>query len=238
MAEQSSRISLSGTFPYNALNSEKDSHDGQQLPNQQYKLSNYIKIATFEMFGQINGEEVWTKMNTTLTNLFQEYFKLYGPTEQEVQPDDAPSFEEDNRESLMSSLIAERMRMNDCGISISPSKSELEKYLTEDNEANNSKFNILEWWKVNSSRFPVLSRLARDVLAFPISTVASESAFSTGGRILDEFRSSLTPFMVQGLICTQDWLRREIPVNNEENEELLANLEDGNTRRTSSVPPT
>ena len=35
MAEQSSRISLSGTFPYNALNSEKDSHDGQQLPDQQ-----------------------------------------------------------------------------------------------------------------------------------------------------------------------------------------------------------
>ena len=53
-------------------------------------------------------------MNTTLTNLFQEYFKLYGPTEQEVQPDDAPSFEEDSSESLMSSLIAKRMRMNDC----------------------------------------------------------------------------------------------------------------------------
>ena len=67
------------------------------------------------------------------------------------------------------------------------SKSELEKYLTEDNEANSSKFNILEWWKVNSSRFPVLSRLARDVLAFPISTVASELAFCTGGRILDDF---------------------------------------------------
>ncbi|XBI28102.1 hypothetical protein VPH35_052403 [Triticum aestivum] len=200
-----------------------------------YKLSNYIKIATFEMFGQINGEEVWTKMNTTLTNLFQEYFKLYGPTEQEVQPDDAPSFEEDSNESLMSSLIAKRMRMNDCGISISPSKSELEKYLTEDNEANSSKFNILEWWKVNSSRFPVLSRLARDVLAFPISTVASESAFSTGGRILDEFRSSLTPFMVQALICTQDWLRREIPVNNEENEELLANLEDAILQELSDL---
>jgi len=44
------------------------------------------------------------------------------------------------------------------------------------------------------------------VLAIPISTVASESAFSTCGRILDDFRSSLTPFMVEALVCTQDWL--------------------------------
>jgi len=31
----------------------------------------------------------------------------------------------------------------------------------------------------------LLSELARDVLAIPISSVASECAFSTGGRILD-----------------------------------------------------
>ncbi|KAL0434809.1 UNVERIFIED_CONTAM: putative AC transposase [Sesamum radiatum] len=42
----------------------------------------------------------------------------------------------------------------------------------------------------------------------PISTVASESAFSTGGRIIDDFRASLTPKMAQALICCQDWLRR------------------------------
>jgi hypothetical protein len=39
-----------------------------------------------------------------------------------------------------------------------------------------------------ASRYQVLSKMARDVLAVPISTVASESVFSTGGRILDPFK--------------------------------------------------
>ena len=42
------------------------------------------------------------------------------------------------------------------------------------------KFEILGWWKANSNRYQVLSKMARDVLAVPISTVASESAFNTG----------------------------------------------------------
>ncbi|KAE8654516.1 hypothetical protein F3Y22_tig00117048pilonHSYRG00553 [Hibiscus syriacus] len=61
---------------------------------------------------------------------------------------------------------------------------------------------------VNSPRFPVLSNMAKDVLAIPLSTVASESAFSTGGRVLDQFRSSLTPKMVQALVCTQDYIKK------------------------------
>ena len=44
--------------------------------------------------------------------------------------------------------------------------------------------------------------------------MASKSAFSTGGRVLDPFQSSLTPKMVEALICGQNWLRSSpIPIN-------------------------
>ncbi|XP_049388772.1 elongation factor 1-delta-like [Solanum stenotomum] len=49
--------------------------------------------------------------------------------------------------------------------------------------------------------------MARDVLSIHVSTVASESAFSTGGRILDSYRISLSPKTVEALICTQQWIR-------------------------------
>ncbi|KAL0448251.1 UNVERIFIED_CONTAM: putative AC transposase [Sesamum latifolium] len=96
-------------------------------------------------------------------------------------------------------------------------KSELEKYLSEDVEMHRDKFDILNWWKVNTQRFSILSKMARDVLAVPISTVASESAFSMGGCVLDAFRSSLSPKIVQALICTQDWLWKDSkPISIEE----------------------
>ncbi|CAL0302923.1 unnamed protein product [Lupinus luteus] len=48
--------------------------------------------------------------------------------------------------------------------------------------------------------------MARVVFVIPVSTVASELYFSTSGHVLDVFCSSLSPKMVEALICTQNWL--------------------------------
>ena len=45
---------------------------------------------------------------------------------------------------------------------------------------------------MNAHRYPILTCLACDVLAMPIYTVASESAFNVGGCHLDSFRNSFT----------------------------------------------
>ena len=109
-------------------------------------------------------------------------------------------------------------------------RTELDKYLAEELEENSHEFNILNWWKWNSLHFPILSRMARDVWAIPISTVAPKSTSSTSGRILDGFLSSLTLITLQALICTQDWLRRK-RINIEADLEELSKLEEGTNYR-------
>ena len=85
-------------------------------------------------------------------------------------------------------------------------KSELEEYLAEalDDASLEDEFDILTWWKVKSAKYPVMARLTRDVLAVPISTVASESTFSTSGRILSPVRNSLNNESIEALVCAQD----------------------------------
>ena len=77
-------------------------------------------------------------------------------------------------------------------------------------------FGILLWWKVNSLNYLILSQIARDMLVIPVSTIAYESAFSMGGRILDEYRSSMTPNMVEALILT-NWSCSSLFVNSTTN---------------------
>ena len=80
-------------------------------------------------------------------------------------------------------------------------KIEVDKYLEEPCEKVTSNFDILNWWKVNSSKYKVLSEVARDVLAIPVSTVSSEATFITGVRVIDQFQSPLTLKLVECLIC-------------------------------------
>lgn len=93
-------------------------------------------------------------------------------------------------------------------------KSELDRYLEEPVlPDSNEEFDILNWWKTNGLKYPIMQMIARDFLAIPISTVASESSFSTGGRILTPHRSRLRPDTLEALMCVQDWLWTDVKGN-------------------------
>jgi hypothetical protein len=49
--------------------------------------------------------------------------------------------------------------------------------------------------------------MTRDILAIPSSTVAFESAFSSGEKIISEYRSRLISETVEALVCLQDSIR-------------------------------
>ncbi|WVZ82105.1 hypothetical protein U9M48_029407 [Paspalum notatum var. saurae] len=97
-----------------------------------------------------------------------------------------------------------RQRQN---LNLRKNVSELDKYLEEDTISVDSEFDILQYWKMSSATYPVLARMARDILAIPASSVASESAFSSGERIINDYRSRLSCETVEALVYLQDWLR-------------------------------
>ncbi|CAL9239705.1 unnamed protein product [Arabidopsis halleri] len=120
--------------------------------------------------------------------------------------------------------------VNDIGVT--DPKDELDIYLKE--EVENPKtlpgmeWDVLSWWRLNSHKYPVLSEIARDVLAMQVSSVASESAFSTSGRLLEPSRSCLTHYMVESLVCLEQWLKSEIKLSENTfltNAQLLADIE-------------
>ncbi|KAJ0981634.1 hypothetical protein J5N97_009889 [Dioscorea zingiberensis] len=89
-------------------------------------------------------------------------------------------------------------------------KSELDHYLEEKVLPRTPDFDILAWWKSCGLRYPILQMIAKDILAIPISTVASESAFSTGGRLVSPHRSRLHADTLEALMCAQNWLMKDI----------------------------
>lgn len=91
------------------------------------------------------------------------------------------------------------------------SKSDLDKYLEEPLFPRNAPgFNVLNWWRVHTPRYPILSMMARNVLGMPMSKASLYSASNTRGRVLDRDWSSLKPATIQALMCAQDWIRSEL----------------------------
>ncbi|KAG2672853.1 hypothetical protein I3760_13G060900 [Carya illinoinensis] len=111
--------------------------------------------------------------------------------------------------NLMSgkSIFESFIRRND---TIRPVKSDLDVYLEEGvyicSEDSDLHFDALEWWKVNDLKYRILSKMARDILSIPITTVVSESTFSTGGRVIDPYRASMSVETVEMLLCGADWV--------------------------------
>ncbi|KAL3840759.1 hypothetical protein ACJIZ3_025350 [Penstemon smallii] len=89
------------------------------------------------------------------------------------------------------------------------SKTELDQYLEESLLPRVHEFDVIGWWKLNSRKYPTLSKMARDILSIPVCTVPAASVFDTVRKEMDSYRCSLRPETVEALICAKDWLQSE-----------------------------
>ncbi|KAF7151151.1 hypothetical protein RHSIM_Rhsim02G0184700 [Rhododendron simsii] len=188
-------------------------------------------------YGKKPAEDMVDKLKNEMTRLYAWYENRDSSKNRQTQTAESSSRESDlgkgnldERKKMMSQFRMYLEEENDM-----VSKSELEKYWMEGCENNNKDFDVLQWWKANSERFKILSQVARDVLSILVSTVASESAFSTGGRILDPFRSNLAPKTVEALVCTQNWLRSPVQINIRDQLDELEKLEEELTETGSCI---
>ncbi|CAN1783011.1 Putative AC transposase [Linum perenne] len=196
-----------------------------------YKLQ-YVKLGLELVYEKQKVQEFLTRVNVSLDALFNYYLVIGGNGGIETSRNGESALLDDEIESdksIEEYLKGRYKRQKLVEEAEELSKSELDRYLeakcVNQDEEN---FDILAWWKRNSSDYPILGLMAKDILAVQVSIVASESAFSTGGRVLDAFRSSLTPKVVESLICAQNWLRSSTqPLDIEEKFEEIEALEEG-----------
>ncbi|RID63451.1 hypothetical protein BRARA_E02458 [Brassica rapa] len=85
-------------------------------------------------------------------------------------------------------------------------ESELDAYLKEPIMEWNKDFKALEWWKEESQKYPVLSRVARDILSIPISRATSYDSYVTDKREPPENVLSMDAKAANAVMCGRSWL--------------------------------
>ncbi|XP_057534065.1 zinc finger BED domain-containing protein DAYSLEEPER-like isoform X2 [Amaranthus tricolor] len=156
-------------------------------PHYEFQLIKYC----FEHLDPQNGSWKANQVKNKLYDLFAEYVRNDTPYDHEassnVVDDDLPRFSSFARGT-------------------SGNLSQLDIYLEESRLDHHLELDVLQWWKTNETRHAQVAHMARDLLAIPITTVASESAFSLGGRVLTKYRASLQPDTAEALITSRSWL--------------------------------
>jgi hypothetical protein len=111
-----------------------------------YKLSMYTKITVEEIFGEERGHLVWEEINTCVRDLFEEYRRMYSPSEEATNVTD-PIASKGGRGGKLKEVVAKRMKLGNG--SSNNTKSELDKYLAEETEDMKMKLDLLLWWKAS-----------------------------------------------------------------------------------------
>lgn len=68
----------------------------------------------------------------------------------------------------------------------------------------------LEWWKIHSNSYPILSQMAKDYLTVMATSVPCEQLFSIAGKQITPTRNRLNPDTAQVCLCLKSWLEQEI----------------------------
>jgi hypothetical protein len=152
-----------------------------------YKFS-IISYCFRKIYGDADASHYITRVVALLNRLFTEHEKV-------------------SCSSSVGTNVLECHTKDDLFDDYSPPKqiSELDWYLESPVMDISVDLDILKFWSGMSKCYPILASLACDILAIPVSTVATKSAFTMGEKFLNQRRSGLSSDLLEMLICLHDW---------------------------------
>ncbi|CAL5008796.1 unnamed protein product [Urochloa decumbens] len=163
-----------------------------------YKLR-YIEFSFQRVFGSEEAGKYVLEVTSKINNLYADYIIEYGTITSEDQSDgsnammdmdttSADQWEQawNNHRSSQDIMAAQ---VNSC---YPETKTELDRYLQDPLALETKDFDVLNWWKVRSSEYPMVARMARDDLAMPTCSKLSSDQLAQIRSILRDY--SKKPF--------------------------------------------
>ncbi|GJR85652.1 zinc finger BED domain-containing protein RICESLEEPER 2-like protein [Tanacetum coccineum] len=148
--------------------------------------------------------------NDSLEGLYNIYYAKYGNPKSESWSGASSSMVSDGNQmtNLLNRLKEHKNKKVKSDSSLS---SEYERYvhsifITHLQYSKFACFDVLGFWKAKELMFLVLSHMAIHLISVQATSVASESAFSTSGRVLSIQRTKLTSSSLEMCMCLKDHL--------------------------------
>lgn len=136
--------------------------------------------------------------NSTVREIKQQISEYFSKNYEQPLSSTLKSYEEDNTDDELHQHIFKRSKTDKIS-------SELQKYLLL--PLANKKTDPLEYWKAQVHEFPLLSKMAMDVLPVQAASTAVERDFSQGGRVVTPERASLNSETITATMCLNSWLK-------------------------------
>ncbi|OMP03265.1 Peptidase C48, SUMO/Sentrin/Ubl1 [Corchorus olitorius] len=162
----------------------------------------FVEFLYKTIYGDNSARIHLTKIRSALTEIFDDYANNFWSGKSLLDdPDPLASLnaEENIMDSFQRCYNSKRKNPTEA--------SELDEYLQEPIiRPETEQFEVLGWWFEHALKFPTLGRMARDILAIPMSTVVQDSSLDEKILMDNPIFKGLDPQIIEAMICGKDWL--------------------------------
>jgi len=132
----------------------------------------YVKFYFGELYDYDKAQLLTQKVKDNLVSLYEFYLKADEVMDDNSHKQDVNDAIDDIEVDVNTLAQFKRHLQGEDSVK---NRNDVERYLVDGCEdPNDDKLDIVGWWKINASKYKILSKVAQHVLAIPISTVASE----------------------------------------------------------------